>query len=385
MAGMVSTVVSGDPNRKYNLQQQQIDIARDRLNQDTQTMALQRSLMPDQAAAENYARRGQGFAAFGQGTLANANAKQVPDLAQSEIGLRGAQSANLRATANATGVQAQLAPSVSASENALRAAQAGNFDMMGMLQRLQAQGLGQDLTPVNSAQRNIIGQRFDTTFGGLLKRLMGFAAGTSHVMDHHDMPMHPSHRAQLAQQLGFMHPHEMQGMAAGDNMVDGMNDEMGFAAGADGVVPGPGDGTVDTVNAKLASGEAVLNKAAADFLGRDLIDKINQAGAIAMGLDQKPNQPRMQPAAGAGTPATEPAQPGQQIPGMAAGAKKVPPQKAAAGGKEAPRKGPPAPEQPGKAKNASAKPAAKGKGKPMNAKMPDMTQMIAQMMGGGMG
>lgn len=374
MAGMVSTVVTGDPSRKYNLQQQQIDIARDKQNQEAQTMALQRSLMPDQAAAENYARRGAGFAAFGQGTLANANAKLAPDLAGSEINLRGAQAGNLRSTANATDMQARLAPGVSASENALRAAQVGNFDVMGMLQRLQAAGLGQDMAPVNPAQRALIGGRF------------GFAAGTSHV-DPHDMPMHPSHRAQLAKQLGYMHPHEMMpGMAAGDSMVgDGMGmDVAGMAAGG-GTVPGGGDGTVDTVNAKLAGGEAVLNKAAADFLGRDLIDKVNQAGAIAMGLDQKPNQPRMQPADGAGTPATEPAQPGQQMPGMAAGAKKVPPQKAAAGGKEAPRKGPPAQGQPGKAKNASAKPAAKGKGKPMDAKMPDMTQMIAQMMGGGMG
>lgn len=384
MAGMVSMGITGDPNRKYNLQQQQIDLARDKFNQEAQTMALQRQLMPDQAAAENYARRGTGFAAFGQGNLSNANAKLAPDLAQSEIGLRGAQASNLRSTANATDTQASLAPGVSSSENALRAAQAGNFDVMGMLQRLQAQGLGQDMAPVNPAQRNIIGQRFDTSTSGLLKRLLGFAAGTSHV-DPHDQPMHPSHRAQLAQQLGYMHPHEMQGMAAGDSMVgDDMGMDMdvaGMAAGG-GTVPGGGDGTVDTVNAKLAGGEAVLNKAAADFLGRDLIDKVNQAGAIAMGLDQKPNQPRMQPADGAGTPATEPAQPGQQMPGMAAGAKKVPPQKAAAGGKEAPRKGPPAPEQPGKAKSASAKPAAKGKGKPMDAKMPDMTQMIAQMMGG---
>lgn len=368
MAGMVSTVVTGDPNRKYNLQQQQIDIARDKQNQEAQTMALQRSLMPDQVAAENYARRGAGFAAFGQGNLANANAKLAPDLAGSEIGLRAAQARAAGAAANASNVQANLAPGVLASENALRAAQVGNFDVMGMLQRLQVSKLSAGLSPLNDDALAGLGQR-----NNYLTTLPGRAAGDAYV----NPPMSDEHRAALGHMLGFAAGIDM----VGDNM--GM-DVAGMAAGG-GTVPGGGDGTVDTVNAKLAGGEAVLNKAAADFLGRDLIDKVNQAGAIAMGLDQKPNQPRMQPADGAGTPATEPAQPGQQMPGMAAGAKKVPPQKAAAGGKEAPRKGPPAQGQPGKAKNASAKPAAKGKGKPMDAKMPDMTQMIAQMMGGGMG
>lgn len=372
MAGMVSTSILGDPNRKYNLQQQQIDLSRDQFNQTAQTAALQRSLLPDQAAAENYARRGQGFAAFGQGALANANAKLAPDLAQSEIGLRGAQARNLGSTANATDVSAKLAPQIAGSEAALRTAQVGNYDVMGQLQRLQAAAAGQNLTPLTDSQReSILAPRFG---------IPAYAAGTSHVGGEHphpDMPMTAEHRAVLAHHLGFR-----PGMAAGDSMVDGGMDEMGLAGG--GIVDGPGDGTVDTVNAKLADGEAVLNAAAADFLGRDLIDKVNQAGAIAMGLSQKPNEPRMQPAAGPGTPATEPAQPGQQMPGMAAGNKNFKAGgKSPAAGKEPPRKGPPAQGQPPKGKNASAKPAAgKNKG-PMKAQMPDMSQIVAQMMQGG--
>jgi len=51
-------------------------------------------------------------------------------------------------------------------------------------------------------------------------------------------------------------------------------------------VPGKGDGTKDTVAAKLAPGEAVLNKAAADFMGRGLIKKINKMGMMKMGMTE---------------------------------------------------------------------------------------------------
>jgi hypothetical protein len=49
-------------------------------------------------------------------------------------------------------------------------------------------------------------------------------------------------------------------------------------------VPGKGDGTKDTVKAKLAPGEAVLNKAAADNMGRGLIAALNKMGAKKMGM-----------------------------------------------------------------------------------------------------
>lgn len=50
------------------------------------------------------------------------------------------------------------------------------------------------------------------------------------------------------------------------------------------VVPGRGDGTKDTVHAMLAPHEAVLNKAAAEKLGRSKIAKLNVDGAKKMGL-----------------------------------------------------------------------------------------------------
>jgi hypothetical protein len=59
--------------------------------------------------------------------------------------------------------------------------------------------------------------------------------------------------------------------------------ELTFAAGT-AKVPGKGDGTKDTVKAKLAPGEAVLNKAAAEGMGRGLIAALNMAGARKMGM-----------------------------------------------------------------------------------------------------
>lgn len=49
-------------------------------------------------------------------------------------------------------------------------------------------------------------------------------------------------------------------------------------------VPGKGSGKVDTVKAKLAPGEAVLNKGAAEHIGRDFIEHINQIGLQKMGM-----------------------------------------------------------------------------------------------------
>lgn len=64
----------------------------------------------------------------------------------------------------------------------------------------------------------------------------------------------------------------------------GTDDEgQGFAKGI-AKVPGKGDGTKDTVPAKLAPGEAVLNKAAAQSMGRGLIAALNAAGARKMGM-----------------------------------------------------------------------------------------------------
>lgn len=58
---------------------------------------------------------------------------------------------------------------------------------------------------------------------------------------------------------------------------------LGFAKGT-AKVPGKGSGKVDTVPAMLAPGEAVLNKGAAEHVGRDAIKQLNTLGQLKMGI-----------------------------------------------------------------------------------------------------
>jgi hypothetical protein len=70
--------------------------------------------------------------------------------------------------------------------------------------------------------------------------------------------------------------------------ADGIEDvgNGGFANYQQGTaaVPGHGTGKVDSVPAMLAPHEAVLNRAAADMVGRGLITMLNEAGAQQMGM-----------------------------------------------------------------------------------------------------
>jgi hypothetical protein len=54
-------------------------------------------------------------------------------------------------------------------------------------------------------------------------------------------------------------------------------------------VPGKGSGTVDTVKAMLAPGEAVLNKGAAEHLGRPMIAALNAIGMVKADLGGPPS------------------------------------------------------------------------------------------------
>lgn len=72
-------------------------------------------------------------------------------------------------------------------------------------------------------------------------------------------------------------------------------------------VPGKGSGKVDTVPAKLAPGEAVLNKGAAEHVGRGLIDQLNSIGMQKMGMvPGAAPQGKAAPAKGAGMPPGKP-------------------------------------------------------------------------------
>lgn len=59
-------------------------------------------------------------------------------------------------------------------------------------------------------------------------------------------------------------------------------------------VPGPSGMQADVVPAMLTPGEAVLNQGAADHVGRDFIDFINQLGAQKMGMPYTGESPKKQ-------------------------------------------------------------------------------------------
>ena len=78
-------------------------------------------------------------------------------------------------------------------------------------------------------------------------------------------------------------------------------------------ISAPGDGTVDTTKARLANGEAVLNRGAAEHLGQPAIQALNAVGMLRMGM-----------VPGQATPA-----PQTSGPGYAKGVSKAGPKKAA--------------------------------------------------------
>lgn len=70
----------------------------------------------------------------------------------------------------------------------------------------------------------------------------------------------------------------------------GTTDVMEYSDGTN-KVPGQGDGTVDKVPSMLAPGEAVLNRAAAEHLGRHTIGLLNALGEQKMGMSPAGQDP----------------------------------------------------------------------------------------------
>lgn len=145
-------------------------------------------------------------------------------------------------------------------------------------------------------------------------------------------------------------------------------------------VPGQGDGTVDKVPAMLAPGEAVLNKGAAEHIGRDKIAAVNAVGHAKMMAEKG--------AAPAAMPGKQPMAPGapQKPAGKPAPSPAMkPPAKGAAPAGKAPMK-------PMPAKGAKPQELSKGSHHVMpgkSAKTPTMDpgamQALAGMLGGGGG
>ena len=157
----------------------------------------------------------------GQAKLHNAQAGMVKPLGESEIGLQGAQGGYYDAQSNlANQNAAQVAP--------LAQSTIGYQGAMGSAAIMHGQAAG---VSAGAASRNADTLRMGTEseIGARSQGSGEFATGTSRVS-------------------------------------------------------APGDGTVDTTKAKLANGEAVLNKGAAEHLGQPAIQALNAVGMLRMGM-----------------------------------------------------------------------------------------------------
>lgn len=223
-------MAGGDINaylsRKYNIQQQGADTAALEARSRANLSDVQAQVLPSETAARNLANVGQASAGFGQGTLSRANAVQVPALAGSEVqqriaaaGLSGAQTAT---------EQYGITPN-SIIDAATRARQA-------------------DVTYPGLFDPNAM-------FGGVAPAAGGFGQAVT-----------PNPQTRAATGAPMNNPDGTPRLSKGTARV-----------------PGQGNGTVDTQHAMLAPGEAVLNKAAAEHLGRTTIELLNAIGEQKMG------------------------------------------------------------------------------------------------------
>lgn len=222
------------------------------------------------------------------GMLAGDQALKAADVA-GQNQLRTAQ-------ANSTNVTASLAPGLAQSEQTLRGAQSGLYGAetgkynaetqfmdtynpalaAGYLQRVG--GFSNPTAPAAA------GAGLTPTTGGLggstMTRLGNSTAGVIGSTDFAAGPL----------------------TADQQKRMDALPAIQGYAKGTS-KVPGKGSGKVDTVPAMLAPGEAVLNRGAAEHIGRHTIDALNAVGQAKMGMGVSP------PAKG-GKPASDPRSPG---------------------------------------------------------------------------
>lgn len=206
-----------------------------------------------------------------QGRLIGAQADAAPGQSQSEQSLRAAQAGLLTQQAAVTQPNAQ-------SEAALRAAQSGLLNQQATaLPQTAASDLATAALARQQQSQNLAPDF--TGFGGLPH----FALGTPDV--------------------GGMLPSVTDAGTGGIAPLDPDVPVEHFAAG--GQVPGHQSGPpVDTVPAMLSPGEAVLNRGAAEHVGRGVIAHLNQIGLMKM---QPGGQPpgTMPPAQAGAAPAPQ--------------------------------------------------------------------------------
>jgi len=276
---------SGLASRKYGIQQQ---------DANTRAQAERNASM---ARFQDVNQRGIGIRA--DANLANTRAGLLPGQIANESALTAARARALDFTMQ--GARAEEAdplslPRTQARQNLAQAALLGETaretrmfnDMSDAPPALDPTG-----ATVRSGGAGGIGQPFRFGYLGLgpaglarqqadderrrrddISRLpLGFAAGTERV------PQPTPEQRETARRM-------RTGLAIeppADDRILSPRPAVGMAKGAT-RVPGKGSGKVDTVPAVLAPGEAVLNKAAADKMGRGMIARLNKAGARKMGM-----------------------------------------------------------------------------------------------------
>ena len=182
----------------------------------------------ESAAASQTGANAQMVGQQGQAALHRAQAGMVQPLGESEIGLQSAQGGYYGAQSNLTNENAKMVQPLARSEIDLRKAQGGYYGAQSNMTNENAK-MVQPLAGSEIDLRKGQGDYYGAESGAVRQGSGEFATGTSHVS-------------------------------------------------------APGDGTVDTTKAKLANGEAVLNKGAAEHLGQPAIQALNAVGMLRMGM-----------------------------------------------------------------------------------------------------
>ena len=329
---------------KYAIEQQRADAAQSEADANAHLNAVRAALMPGESAAQN--------------------------------ALQGAMTRQHNTTAD-------LLPTQAASENSLRSAQAGYYGAesqhLGFQETLARQMLSPELAHAIAIAHGKVpaaGENYQTyghlfsggqiggqgTLGGRIMAVPDSGGSSAPVAPASAAPVSaPSSVGLTPDEAGvWNNPHDHDRVTPqfsyGDNQVhisqpgkpdmafDGEDPygvkkkKLGLSTGTS-KVDAPGDGTVDTVNAKLANGEAVLNRAAAEHLGRGFIEALNQAGAMAMGLDESGVGVMGQDKAATNEGGTKVASDDAKAHGYAKGTAKVPGKGMVKGKGKAPAKG----------------------------------------------
>ena len=239
---------------------------------DTSWLARKYSILGQEASAQQTRAQTDARLGVAQGAYLGAQTNAYPGEAAARVAEAQARAEATRQQALLTGAQAGMVEPLARSSIALQgqqgvleSGQGGYYrTMSGASGPFIFGGVGMPPPPGTAAPTDP--NAISTQFTGAGSKIMGFRAGTADIGQPapkggtQSRPAKPATSAKTSKQ-----PLEAR---AGHNKV-----------------PGRGDGTVDTTHAMLAPGEAVLNKSAAEYLGRSTIDVLNHIGRIKMGLD----------------------------------------------------------------------------------------------------